>query len=239
MYDSLFPIYDSLSPGDATTVQERVYQSLRLALLRGQFLPGDQVSIRGLANAFGTSPMPVREAVKRLVAEKGLEQSSDRLIRVSPYIGSVHEEYIRIRIQVEGFATERACRISNPQLVDRLRSFNQNMLTASQSNDMETALISNQSFHFEIYRAAHYPQLLDIISNLWLRTGPFLATAQRNPELFERVFATGFEMHDRAVEAFARHDRAEARRAIALDIRSAHFWIRKYYEANNFSMNIV
>lgn len=226
-------MYSSLAPVDVSTVQEKVYQSLRLALLKGQLLPGEPLSIRSLAKALGTSPMPVREAVKRLVAEKGLEQTSDRLLRVAPYTASVHEEYIRIRMQVEGFATERACFSKDDTLVDRLRHHNKAMQDALGSYDIEAVLAGNQAFHFEIYRAAGYPQLLDIISNLWLRTGPFLATVQRDRGLFDSVFEIGYRVHDKAVEAIARHDRLSAKRAIALDIRAAHIWIRKYHESTN------
>ncbi|SMF76198.1 transcriptional regulator, GntR family [Tistlia consotensis] len=221
-----------LSPVDVTTVQERVYQSLRLALLKGRFLPGEQVSIRGLAKALGTSPMPVREAVKRLVAEKGLEQSSDRLLRVAPYVASVHEEYIRIRMQVEGFATEKACLSKDPLLIDKLKQHNATMLEATQGRDLEAALAANQAFHFELYRAARYPQLLDIISNLWLRTGPILAASRHDRDLFGRVFDIGVQIHEEAIEAIVQKDRVAARRAIALDIRAAHYAIRRYYAAS-------
>lgn len=220
-----------LAPVDISTVQERVYQSLRLALLKGQFFPGEQLSIRSLAKALGTSPMPVREAVKRLVAEKGLEQSSDRLLRVASYVASVHEEYIRIRVQVEGFATEKACLSNDPLLVDKLKEHNNAIYGALSSTDLDAALAGNQAFHFEIYKAAGYPQLLDIISNLWLRTGPILAISRYDKELFHKIFAVGHRVHDEAIAAIARRDRVSAKRAIALDIRAAHSAIRRYYKS--------
>lgn len=220
-----------LTPVDVSTVQEKVYQSLRLALLKGQFLPGEPVSIRRLASALGTSPMPVREAVKRLVAEKALEQSSDRLLRVASYVAGVHEEYVRIRIQVEGFATEKACASRDPSLVDRLKQHNAHILECLRAGELEAALAGNQAFHFEIYRAAGYPQLLDIISNLWVRTGPILALLRHNRELFQKIFTGGYEVHRKAIDAIARRDKASARRAIALDIRAAHYSIRRYYKS--------
>jgi DNA-binding GntR family transcriptional regulator len=222
-----------LSPVDVSTVQERVYQSLRLALLKGQFLPGEPVSIRRLAGALGTSPMPVREAVKRLVAEKALEQSSDRLLRVASYVSGVHEEYIRIRMQVEGFAAEKACMSRDPGLIDKLKRHNGIMRKALNANELEAALEANQAFHFEIYRAASYPQLLDIISNLWLRTGPILAIIKNDKDRFQRIFSVGCKVHDEAIDAIARRDRASAKRAIALDIRAAHYSIRRYYKSAN------
>ena len=53
---------------DVSTLQDRVYQELRNALYQGRFLPGDQLTIRSLARALGTSPMPVRERSSRTVS---------------------------------------------------------------------------------------------------------------------------------------------------------------------------
>jgi DNA-binding GntR family transcriptional regulator len=220
----------TLAPVDVTTVQERVYQSLRLGLLRGEFLPGEQVSIRGLAQVLGTSPMPVRDAVSRLIAERAMEQSGPRSIRVVPYLASDHENYIRIRMQLEGYAAERAASAPrDPKLIDTLRRHNDSIGEALQVGDFETALAGNQAFHFELYKAAAYPQLLDVISTLWLRTGPIVASARQDAALFTRLFTIGIRVHGDAIDAVARRDRAAARWAINLDIRAANRSIRRFY----------
>ncbi len=48
------------------TVQEHVYGALRDQLMRGGFEPGQKLKIAELAQAFGTSAMPVREALNLL-----------------------------------------------------------------------------------------------------------------------------------------------------------------------------
>ncbi|WP_051679714.1 GntR family transcriptional regulator [Pseudorhizobium marinum] len=221
----------TLLPVDVTTVQERVYQSLRLGLLKGEFLPGEQVSIRALAEIFGTSPMPVREALARLIAERAIEQSGPRTLRVAPYLASDHENYIRVRMQLEGYAAERAASApKDPALIDRLKRHNESIAEALVVRDFDAALAGNQAFHFELYRAGGYPQLLDIISTLWLRTGPIVASARKDEAMFERIFNIGVRIHDDAIDAVARRDRAAARWAINLDIRSSHLSIRRFYK---------
>ena len=84
--------------------------------------------------------------------------------------------------------------------------------------------------HFAIYEAAGYPELLEMISNLWLRAGPFVATAQQKPIDALRLFETGFRAHARIIEAISARDRKGARFALALDIRSATNWLRKNYD---------
>lgn len=217
---------------DVTTMQERVYQSLRLGLLKGEFLPGEQVSIRGLAEVLGTSPMPVRDAVARLIAERAFEQSGPRTLRVAPYLASDHEDYIRIRMRLEGYAVERAAAApTDPALIDALRHHNEGIADALRAGDFDAALAGNQAFHFELYRAGGPPPLLDIISSLWLRTGPIVASARQDAALFKRLFDVGVRVHDDAIDAILRHDRAAAVWAIRLDIRSSHKAIRRFYKA--------
>lgn len=220
-----------LAPVDVTTVQERVYQTLRLGLLKGEFLPGETISIRGLAEILGTSPMPVRDAVARLIAERAVEQSGPRSLRVVPYVAADHEAYIRIRMQLEGYASERAALSRrDPDLIERLQAINGDIRAAADAGDFDSALAGNQAFHFEVYAAAGLPPLLDIVSTLWLRTGPILASARQDDALFERLFRIGVRIHDDAIAAIERRDGAAARRAITLDIRASHFSIRRFYK---------
>lgn len=223
-------MYDRLASVDVTTLQERVYQSLRLAILKGQFQPGDPISIRKAADALGTSPMPVREALKRLIAERALVQTSDRLIRVAPYARNLHDECIRIRLQLEGYAAERAALLHDGSVPAKLKEHQALMVEAATKGEFEAFLSANHAFHFEIYRAAGYTQLVDILESLWLRTGPVLATVRQNPDTANTFFTNGERCHARAIDAMVRRDGKAARRAISLDIRSATMWLHTYYD---------
>ena len=66
----------------ADNLQEQPYQRIREGLLEGRFQPGERLKIRDLAAAWGTSPMPVRAALQRLVAEGALEGEPQRSVRV-------------------------------------------------------------------------------------------------------------------------------------------------------------
>ena len=62
----------------ADNLQEQLYQKIREGLLAGRFQPGERLKIRDLAAEWGTSPMPVRAALQRLVAEGALEGEPQR-----------------------------------------------------------------------------------------------------------------------------------------------------------------
>ena len=95
-------------PIDKDPVHEKVYQRLRVALMRGEFRPGQSVSIRRLAEDFGTSPMPVREALRRLVAEQAFRRLSNRTFAVPEISASRLEELRSVRVLVEGKAMLKA-----------------------------------------------------------------------------------------------------------------------------------
>ena len=64
---------DPTSNGDRKITHETVYDSLYASIISGHFEPGKALTIRGLAQELGVSPMPVREAISRLVALGALE----------------------------------------------------------------------------------------------------------------------------------------------------------------------
>ena len=81
------PAEPPFEPIDRMTLQERVYLALRKALILGRFAPGQALTVNELALRFETSPMPVREALARLVSEQALETSSNRSVRDSFLVG--------------------------------------------------------------------------------------------------------------------------------------------------------
>src|SRR5262245_24281655 len=172
---------DKVRPIDVTTVQERVYQELREALYQGRFMPGEVLTIRSLATALGTSPMPVREAIQRLVAENALTQLPNRTTRVASLTRETYEEWIRVRMQVEGYAAARAAQRAAPEVRAALRAINERFRAAIDVEDKSGMLRGNQHFHFAVYRAAESEALLRIIESLWLRFGPALAFIHRLP----------------------------------------------------------
>ncbi len=71
-----------LRPVSRDSVQDRIYAELSDALICGRLQGGQTLQIRDLADAFHTSVMPVREALRRLVAEGALESATQRPVRV-------------------------------------------------------------------------------------------------------------------------------------------------------------
>src|SRR5512147_2217037 len=64
---------DTFRPVARATLQEGIYEQVCAALMDGRLHPGQKISLRSLAAAMSTSPMPVREALRRLEASHVLE----------------------------------------------------------------------------------------------------------------------------------------------------------------------
>ena len=219
---------DKVRPIDVTTVQERVYQELRNALYQGRFMPGEVLTIRALAAALGTSPMPVREAIQRLVTESALTQLPNRTFQVAALTLENYDEWIRLRCEIEGYAAQRAALRATPKICAELRKINSTFGKSIEARDAAGMLEGNQHFHFAVYEAAQSDALLKIIGSLWLRFGPVLAFVQHIDGSIE-MFRRGVDVHERVVSAMERHDAHEARFALALDIRAAASWFRRHH----------
>ena len=208
-------------PGiDRRTLDERVYDQLRDAIMGGTFRPGDVVTLRGLAEAFGTSLMPVRNAVNRLTVENGLIALPNRSISLPRLTIADFEEMTDIRIALESLATRHAAARISPGEIDQIEVLNLAMTDAAPAEYFRL----NREFHFAIYEAAQQPVLFRLIQGAWLRVGPLLNSLEAHATDLSHV------RHDWAVSALRRHDAEDAAAAIAADLRSAAHVLRDLIE---------
>src|SRR5260221_14371145 len=104
-----------------TSLRTQVYDSLRDALATGKFVPGQKVTFRFIAGALGVSLTPVREALRRLVAEGAFEMRPNRSVRVPLMTRARVLELRDIRMAVEGLAAEKAAAVATREQVAGLR----------------------------------------------------------------------------------------------------------------------
>jgi DNA-binding GntR family transcriptional regulator len=199
------------------TLRDRVYEGLRNSLLRGSFEPGEPLTVRSLATAFGTSPTPVREALQQLVAEQALTAEPNRSYRIPRVSRETFLEVRDIRVELEGLAAANAAAHIRPATLRRLELAVERMGKAIRSQDLKTYLAANQAFHFIVYEASGSPILLRTISSLWLLIGPSLNMLFSDLELVEGLQ----DQHHAVIEAFRRGDADAARRAVQADILAA------------------
>lgn len=163
----------SITPLVRDTLQERVYRQVSDLILDGEIAPGQVVTIQSLADAFGVSAMPVREALKRLTAANALTFVTGRSMGIPRLDLERLVDLRNVRVEMEGTAVRWAAeRIDEPTLADVRRIF-ADMDRAIAAGDVKGFLRGNRAYHFTIYRASGSPVLVNIIETLWLQISPY------------------------------------------------------------------
>lgn len=206
---------------DTTTLAQQVYADLESRMLGGELLPGDRVSLRGLAASLGTSMQPVREAVGRLVAVHAFEVTPNRSIRVPPMDRAKADDIWAMRLLLEG---EAAARFAERHQADEARSlfiYSQTMRAIRYGIDLEPTMRALMSWNQGLAAGSGSPLLIENIARLRLRYAPWLAMALSVPRDFDEPFMQ-FTLHiqDELVLALEAGDAAAARHLRCADLRS-------------------
>src|SRR5271165_7663641 len=116
-----------------STLQDHVYRQLCELILNGEIAPGQLITIQALADAFGVSAMPVREALQRLTAARVLTVISSRSIGVPRLTKERLMDLRRVRLEVESLAATWATPHMREAEIDRLQECIRNMGQAARS----------------------------------------------------------------------------------------------------------
>ncbi|AZO07715.1 GntR family transcriptional regulator [Mesorhizobium sp. M3A.F.Ca.ET.080.04.2.1] len=205
----------SLEPIDFQSMQDQVYEQLRTVLMRGGFEPGQKISGRMVSKALGTSEMPARAALGRLLAERALVQNSNGTYAIPVPTRRRLEEIMELRALLEGRATEDACDRIDEAGLEEIRQSNAGLNRAQSENNLDAYLDYNQKLKFAIYRYCSSDTLRAHIELLWLQCGPLLRHLAVDPT---KAHATSY--CDEAVRALFAREAVAAGEAISNDIRS-------------------
>jgi DNA-binding GntR family transcriptional regulator len=211
-----------VTPLARDTLHERAYRRICDLILDGEIAPGQIVTIQNLAGAFGVSAMPVREALKRLTAAGALSLLTGRSIGIPPLSIDRLADLRRVRLSVEGMATEWAADLIEPNELARLRRQCALLSRAAKDENVREYLRANRAFHFIVYNAAGSPTLVAIIETLWLQIGPYLNLLRGSGN-----YVASNATHQAIVDALAAHDGKSASRALRADINDAYAILAK------------
>ena len=203
-------------PVSRETVQARVHQRLVAMILDGEIEPGQSVTITALAEAFGVSAMPVREALHRLIAAGALTNIAGRSVGIPPLSVERLVDLKRVRIEIEGLAAEWAARNATSAMLARLDAMIATMSRFAADDAAKSFLPANREFHFAVYAASGSEALLSIIENLWLQIGPYLSLLRGSGN-----WRVANRQHQLLREALGHTDGAAARAAVHADIEEA------------------
>lgn len=195
------------------TTHEEVYRRIREQILFGGIRPGAAVTLRGLAEALGVSAMPVREAVRRLIAERALLLQDNRRVLVQPMTRETFDQILFARRALEPELAVRALGRLTSADIAAIAATDKKIDRAMSTGDIEGYMRGNFEFHFAIYRRADAGMLLALVESIWLQFGPFMRMA------YGRIGTSTIEdHHEFAIAAMKARDPAGLRAAIDADI---------------------
>jgi len=138
---------------------------IRELVITGELAAGEQLRQRDLAQRFGVSQTPVREAMRRLESEGLLVCDTHRGFTVAaPELGRVEENF-QIRAALESLGASLAARKIDAAGLARLRGLNHQMRALPDGDPSYAEL--NREFHFTVYSCARSPLLLSLMRLLW------------------------------------------------------------------------
>ncbi|MEZ5778416.1 MAG: GntR family transcriptional regulator [Paracoccaceae bacterium] len=193
---------------------EVTYCRLRDMILFGQLTPGQPVTIQGLTSTLEAGMTPVREAIRKLIAEGALELRGNRRVLVPELSAARLEELAFARLTIEPRLAEIAVKGLKDSEISALARIDAVIDQAIETGDVHSYLLNNFRFHFTLYDLAGAPILLSLAQMLWLRFGPSLRV------VCGRYGTSNLpDRHEEALEAMRARDGAALGQAIREDIR--------------------
>jgi DNA-binding GntR family transcriptional regulator len=189
---------EAFDPGLAPrpALWEAIVAAMRHAIILGELRPGLHLEEPALAEKFGVSRIPVREALTRLAHEG--------LVRIEPrrgaFVVGVTEADIRdiyeLRSVIEGHAIRRATgRVDAAGLV-RLRTLADQMAEAVRENHTDRVAGPDVTFHREIVALAGSPRLLAAWDPIGGMVSAFLRITNTTYPYLPRSVASHYAMID-------------------------------------------
>ena len=194
--------------------QKDAYQLILDAIDTGVYKPGDRLVESDLADRFGVSRTPIREALQRLETQSLLTRDGRSLIVSSLDHNQLAELYV-VRSELEGLAARLAARHATPEEVRVLRD----MVETDRKNvdNPEALSRANRRFHKQIHLASHNRYLVQQL-DLVHRSMALLATTSLAAE--GRGTAALSE-HEKIVAAIEAGDGDSAYQALRAHISKA------------------
>lgn len=190
------------------TRSEWVYEKLKEAILSGEMAPGERLVVDQLARELGTSPIPVREAIRRLEAEGWVENKPFVGARVAPVRLEELEELFTIRLALEPILARTAVQAVADENIERLEQLVDEMDRCVEQNNAVQFSRLNYEFHRTLYELSPWKELFRIVITVWERSARSRWIFVQTPESMH----ASQQEHRAMIEALRKRDEKELER---------------------------
>lgn len=152
------------APGEAAP---RAYSDLQRDIVTGRLDRDGSLAEGRLAERYGVSRTPIREALRRLEQE-GLVERSARGFRIRRYTAEELYELYETRALLEGFAARCAAQRHGPVDVGRMTTAHDRFAAMGDDASVQARVAANRDFHTAVWLAAKNRTILEVLSRLHL-----------------------------------------------------------------------
>lgn len=161
------------SLGDAhAPLRDKVAEAIRAAILAGRFRPGERLIEDRLADEFGVSRNPIREAIRTLASEGLVEVTARRGAMVAVLSPDEADELLEVRATLEAANARLAARRRDAAILAEIKDILRRGTDAIEAGRLGEIPSLNREFHATLARAGHNRVLADLVNMLRDRTGP-------------------------------------------------------------------
>jgi DNA-binding GntR family transcriptional regulator len=204
-------------------LQQWVADRLRADILGGHVAPGEWLRQERLAQEYGVSQMPVREALKKLAAEGLVEHVPYRGARVVEFTSADVEDLYSCRAFIESMAARFAAENIADEEVAELADLQQRMAACKTPEDLVEYRDLNRQFHSAIFAASRRSFLVRTLAQLWAAFPTMLWSnvPRVAVDSLPSRDQPDIEEHTAIVAALRAHDPDAAERAVRRHIEAA------------------
>jgi len=170
-----------LSEQDRATLQFKVTNKLREAILKGEFKMGDRLIQEEWAVKLGVSRMPIREALRQLEVEGLVRIEPRRGAIVTPISTDDIEEIYQLRALLEGQAVEKSLPYLEKEDIEELERLHEKMIRLkAEEKDVEEYMNLNAEFHKILRGGCPWRRIHAFIDTLWKGIPPYTPSLLSN-----------------------------------------------------------
>lgn len=181
-------------------LDEQIAEQLRQDIVARRIAPGTRITETGLADRYGASRIPVREAIKQLEAEGFIASPSPRHKVIAQLSTHDLEDLFAVRATVEARTSARTAELGSPEQLRHIRSILSQGQDALAAGNLDDLVALNTQFHRAIAIASGSDTLIRLFNQIshkisWLYSDTVSARA-----------TSSWTEHAAIVDALIEHD---------------------------------
>ena len=205
------------------SLRQQVAHALRAALVAGEMRPGVLYSAPALAEKFGVSATPVREAMLDLAGEGLVEAVRNKGFRVTELSDRELDEITQLRMLIEVPTVGEVARLCDEELAPKAEALRQSareIEALAEERDLIRYVEVDRQFHLALLALAGNRHIVEVIGNLRARSrlyglhqladrGQLAASAREHEQLVDLVLARDVEGAERLMAQHIKHVRGD------------------------------